>query len=78
MNNSNDFRPGWNYSRITLSFNPHVERSLLKSSYTEVDLLIEAGSSLGLWLGLSIIGLYDLFIMTVWKLKTRLSALIYL
>ena len=56
-------RPMWNHSRITISFRNKVYMSMMKSAYTKVDLLIEAGSSLGLWLGLSVIGLYDLFIM---------------
>ena len=65
-------RPYWNYSRIAISFGPKVEKFIMKSSYTEVDLLIEAGSSLGLWLGLSVIGLYDLFIIAVSKLMLLL------
>ena len=67
-------RPFWNHSSITISFRDTVHLSIMKSAYTEVDLLIEAGSSLGLWLGLSVIGLYDLFIILVFKLKTKLFA----
>ena len=38
------------------------------SNYDEFALLVEAGSSLGLWVGLSIIGIVDL-IIDLWKLN---------
>ena len=66
-------RPMWNKSRVTISFRERVPQRFVKSAYNEADLLIEAGSSLGLWLGLSVIGLYDLLIMGLRKVKMMIE-----
>ena len=66
-------RPFWNKSRLSISFMERVPQQFMKSAYNEVDLLIEAGSSLGLWLGLSVIGLYDLLIMGLRKVKMMIE-----
>ena len=31
-------------------------------AYSEFDLIVEVGSSLGLWIGLSALGVFDLFL----------------
>ena len=67
-------RPHWNFSRITISFHAEVKKVMMKSAYSFEDLLIEAGSSLGLWLGLSVIGLYDIFILAVEKMMHMIYA----
>ena len=61
--------PRFDSSFIVISFDDTVQQSIMKSAYGSVDLLIEAGSSLGLWLGLSAIGLYDLMVLAWAKLK---------
>ena len=66
-------RPHWNFSRITISFHAEVKKAVMKSAYSFTDLIIEAGSSLGLWLGLSVIGLYDIFILGVEKMMHMVS-----
>ena len=66
-------RPYWNFSRITISFHAEVKKATMKSAYSFTDLIIEAGSSLGLWLGLSVIGLYDIFILGVEKIMSMIS-----
>ena len=44
---------------IYLHFNPTVKVSLSVSHYNGFDLTVEIGSALGLWLGLSAIGLFE-------------------
>ncbi len=41
------------------------------SSYDKFSLIVEIGSSLGLWLGLCVIALYDLAVDVLVKLKKR-------
>ena len=66
-------RPMYNASRISINFGPEVNLQIMESAYGEVDLLIEVGSSLGLWLGLSAIGVFDLLVIAVEKLRAKLN-----
>ena len=52
---------------INLRFNKMVEVKKKIIAYDMFDFIIDAGSSLGLWLGLSALGIFDLFI-DVYKL----------
>ena len=44
-----------------------VERVVL--AYGVVDLLVEVGSCLGLWLGLSVVGIFDIIVLVIVKLR---------
>ena len=45
---------------MAVKFEEDVEILEEKSNYSEFDLIVEIGSSLGLWLGMSVLGIYDL------------------
>ena len=49
-------------SLVTLSFNSNVIVTEKLFSYSPFQFIIDIGSSLGLWMGLSVLGLYDLAI----------------
>ena len=40
-------------------YKSRVTKTTIRSAYGMADLLVEVGSCLGLWLGVSVIGLYD-------------------
>ena len=46
---------------LELNFEDTVEMLEEQSNYTGFDLIVEIGSSLGLWVGISVIGIFDLF-----------------
>ena len=52
----------WDSSKIFLMFDDNVERRTNSPKYSIRDLLVEVGSALGLWLGLSVIGSFDLIV----------------
>ena len=47
------------------------------NGYSEFDLIVEAGSSLGLWIGLSILGIFD-FIIDILSKIPRVAKHFYL
>ena len=53
----NKFDP---FHRTVLSFSPSVKKTRYKRAYDMFDLVVEVGSCLGLWIGLSALGLFDL------------------
>ena len=46
-------------------------------AYDFLSLLVEIGSSLGLWLGLSVVGVFDVLVIVVTKVKSGLMQLIW-
>ena len=59
-----DFKAAsWDFSKIYLMFENNIARGTSAPKYSVSDLLVEVGSSLGLWLGLSVIGSYDLIVL---------------
>ena len=45
---------------LIVQFDSSVEILEEKNNYNEFDLMVEVGSSLGLWIGLSALGIFDL------------------
>ena len=67
LNNSEDESNGDH--TITIYFKETVKVKTVILAYGMDSLLIEIGSSLGLWLGLSVVGLFDVLLIMVLKLK---------
>ena len=57
------------YNFISLHFDERVAVERIVLSYDSATLLVEIGSSLGLWLGLSVVGIFDLLVIAVFKSK---------
>ena len=67
-----DIEENW----INIMFDEEVTILEEKSNYTELDLIVDAGSSLGLWIGLSALGVFDVlyeFAFKVGKLMQKLK-----
>ena len=66
---------------IEINFNPTVKVSHNSRSYAGFDFIVEIGSALGLWIGLSALGLYDViisvFICSIKKLNSILFKVNY-
>ena len=45
-------------------------------AYNEANLLVEIGSCLGLWLGLSVVGLYDIAVLALCKSRSMFGNLL--
>ena len=58
---------------VILYFNNIVEVQTTVLAYGVDSLLVEAGSSLGLWLGLSMVGVFDLITTAIEKLGKRIQ-----
>ena len=59
-----------NYGRaVYLYFKDTVEVERIVLAYDETSLLVEIGSCLGLWLGLSVVGIYDILVLLVIQTK---------
>ena len=56
---------------LYLSNDVSVQRIVL--AYGLGDLLVEVGSCLGLWLGLSVVGIFDIIVLVVVRMKTFLE-----
>ena len=50
---------------IELYFSLDIEVEKIKLAYDSGDLLVEIGSCLGLWLGLSVVGIYEVIVLAV-------------
>ena len=60
--------------KILLNFNRQVKATRYLPAYGLFDLVVEVGSSLGLWIGLSGLGLYDLAIQTAKAIKKMICS----
>ena len=52
-------------NKINLNFDKNVKVEKIVAAYDFGTLLVEIGSSLGLWLGLSVVGVFDVLVITV-------------
>ena len=59
-----------------LYFSPDIQVEKITLAYDSGDLLVEIGSCLGLWLGLSVIGIYDLLLPILIKACKCLNGLL--
>ena len=59
-----------NKNGVFLYFENKVQVEIIVISFDFGDLLVEIGSSLGLWLGLSVVGIFDIVVAVVNKLNT--------
>ena len=59
----------WGAAFITFDQNVHVTEKI--ENYSLFQYIIDVGSSLGLWLGLSVLGLHDLLVMAVDFFKSK-------
>ena len=57
------------YNYISLHFDERVAVEQILLFYNSENLLVEIGSCLGLWLGLSAVGVFDLLVIAVFKIK---------
>ena len=62
-----------NYFILFFSNDVQVRRIVL--AYGLDDLLVEVGSCLGLWLGLSVVGVFDIMVLTLIQLKMAVQHL---
>ena len=53
------------YDRITIYFEETVKVKTIGPAYGLGSLIVEIGSSLGLWLGISVVGLFDVLVLTL-------------
>ena len=58
---------------ITINFKKTVKVETVILAYNWDSLLVEIGSSLGLWLGLSVVGTFDILILGICRIKTALE-----
>ena len=63
---------GMEYGKNALHFQRTVKVTRYIQAYGLFDLVVEVGSSLGLWIGLSGLGVYDLILEVAWNLKKRI------
>ena len=66
--------PMFQYSLIFLYFKKDIQVEKIVLAYDSTALLVEIGSCLGLWLGLSIVGIFDLMVLAARKTKGQLKA----
>ena len=64
-----------NWSVVFLNFQKTVKVTMNKKAYGIFDLLVEIGSSLGLWVGLSALGLFDFLLQAAELCKANLANL---
>ena len=60
---------GNSHNYISIDFAPDVELEYVVLQYDFPSLIVDFGSSLGLWLGLSVVGIYDLIVTLMIKIK---------
>ena len=53
----------YDYSLTTLRFNSKVVSEFTDYAYTAKDFLVESGSAVGLWLGLSVVGMIEIIVL---------------
>ena len=54
-------------NKLTIYFEENVKVKTIGPAYGMEALIVEIGSSLGLWLGISIVGIFDIFVVTLFK-----------
>ena len=54
---------------VRIFINEQVDTRTVTLAYDLGSLLVEIGSSLGLWLGLSLVGLFDVLVSSILKVK---------
>ena len=67
----------YGYSSVTLSFSDKVKVIRYMESYGMFDLVVEVGSSLGLWIGLSALGVFDLVLRAGTFIQQKCSKRLY-
>ena len=60
---------------LCLHFKDHIEVEEIVLAYDSTSLLVEIGSCLGLWLGLSVVGVYDITVLAVYRIKNLFETL---
>ena len=60
--------------RISLFFENTVSVQTILPAYSWGNLLVEIGSSLGLWLGISVVGIFDIGVVAVFKIAQCMSS----
>ena len=58
---------------VSLNFKKVVKVTRYVKAYSLIDLIVEIGSCLGLWIGLSALGVFDLVLDTALWLKPRVK-----
>ena len=56
---------------VVFSYQSSVTKTTVQPSYGLANLLVEVGSCLGLWLGVSVVGLYDIAVLGVPRFSAR-------
>ena len=64
-------------NQVWLFFENKVQVETIVIAYDFVSLLVEIGSSLGLWLGLSVIGIFDVVVVVINKTNTFILNLVH-
>ena len=60
---------------LNLYFSNAVQVERIVLAYDLEDLLVEVGSCLGLWLGLSVVGIFDIVVLVLFRMKTVLATM---
>ena len=55
------------HDSINIAFDKEVEVEHIVDAYGPTALLVEVGSALGLWLGLSVVGIFDIVVLVLTK-----------
>ena len=66
------------YDRITLYFEETMQVKTIGPAYGLDSLIVEIGSSLGLWLGISVVGIFDVLVLTLSKATMFLRSSFYI
>ena len=64
---------GWKHNYIGLYFEEKVDVAHIVLVYGLGALLVEIGSCLGLWLGLSVVGVFDIIVIAIQKTQKKFS-----
>ena len=62
-------------NKFVLFFTNDVQVERIVLAYGLEDLLVEVGSFLGLWLGLSVVGIFDIVVLVLFRMKTVLATM---
>ena len=54
---------------VNLNFDDSIEEEKIIPAYDLAALLVEVGSSLGLWLGLSVVGVFDILVLVTLRIQ---------
>ena len=70
---NNIYRAEQGWTGILLNFKKTVKVTKYQKAYGLFDLVVEVGSSLGLWIGLSALGVFDLLLQCGTTIKQKLK-----